>query len=67
MGYIVEKNINNKMYKVRFDGWGSKYDESYRFTSPKLFHFRSVVVGYTGQKKNPGLRADWKFTLKTHE
>lgn len=54
------------MYKVRFDGWGQKYDEYYRFTSPKLAPFRSIIIGYTGQKKNPGLRADWKFSLKAH-
>jgi hypothetical protein len=51
---------------VRFDGWGAKYDEPYRFTSMKLAPFRSIVIGYTGQKKNPGIRVDWKFTLKTH-
>jgi hypothetical protein len=26
VGYIIEKNLNTKFYKIRFDGWGSKYD-----------------------------------------
>lgn len=66
VGFIVEKNANAKYFKVRFDGWGEKYDEHYRFNSPKLAEFRSIVVGYTGQKKNPGVRNDWKFTLEGH-
>lgn len=67
VGYIIEKNANTRFYKVRFDGWGTKYDEYYRFTSPKLSHFRSIVIGYTGQKKNQAIRTDWKFTMKTHQ
>ena len=27
VGYILDKNTNTKWYKVRFDGWASKYDE----------------------------------------
>lgn len=27
VGYIVEKNVTTKTYKVRFDGWANKYDE----------------------------------------
>ena len=26
VGYIVEKNVTNKYFKVRFDGWSTKYD-----------------------------------------
>lgn len=48
---IIEKNVNTEFFKVRFDGWGEKYDEIYRFSSPKLVQFRTIVVGYTGQKK----------------
>ena len=66
VGYIVEKNINTRFFKVRFDGWSQKYDELYRFASTKLVDFRSVVVGYTGQKKNPGIRNEWKFSLPDH-
>jgi len=66
VGYIIEKNLNTRFFKVRFDGWGEKYDEIYRFSSPKLVQFRTIVVGYTGQKKNPGIRAGWKFNMKTH-
>jgi hypothetical protein len=25
------------------------------------------VIGYTGQKKNPGIRGDWKFTPENHK
>ncbi len=27
VGYIVDKNNITKTFKVRFDGWPSKYDE----------------------------------------
>lgn len=66
MGLIVEKNVANRNFKVRFDGWEAKYDENYRFNSPKLAHFRSIVTGYTGKKKFPATRPDWKFNIKTH-
>lgn len=66
VGYIVEKNLHTKLFKVRFDGWSAKYDEYYRFSSAKLIDFRGMVIGYTGQKKNPGIRPDWKFTLSDH-
>lgn len=26
VGYIIEKNANTRFFKVRFDGWGAKYD-----------------------------------------
>jgi hypothetical protein len=26
VGYIVEKNQNSKIFKIRFDGWASKHD-----------------------------------------
>ena len=61
VGYIIEKNVNSRFFKIRFDGWSSKYDEFFKFTTFRLADFRSVVVGYTGQKKNPGIRNDWKF------
>ena len=66
VGYLVQKNDHLRIWKVRFDGWSQKYDELYRFTSTKLLDFRSVVVGYTGQKKNPGIRNEWKFSLPDH-
>jgi hypothetical protein len=65
VGYIVEKN-QNKIFKVRFDGWASKHDELFLFNSQKLSDFRSIVIGYTGQKVNPGTRSGWKFTQKAH-
>ena len=27
VGYIVAKNSNTSLFKVRFDGWSSRYDE----------------------------------------
>lgn len=36
VGYIVDKNETLKSFKVRFDGWPSKYDEYYQFDNPKL-------------------------------
>ncbi len=35
----------------------------YKSTSYKLKPFRQIVIGYTGQKKNPAQREDWKFQL----
>ena len=67
VGYIVEKNFVNRFFKVRFDGWSQKYDEYFKFTSLKLLDFRACVIGYTGQKKNPGIRNDWKFSLPEHQ
>lgn len=67
MGLIVDKNLFTKHYKIRFDGWESKYNEPYKFGSPKLSHFRSIVIGYTGKKRFPGVRDDWKFNGKIHK
>jgi hypothetical protein len=40
--------------------------QNYKFNSLKLKPFRTVVVGYTGQQQNPGIR-EWKFLQVTHE
>lgn len=66
VGFIVSRYDHTKVFKVRFDGWPSKYDENYKFNSLKLKPFRTIVVGYTGQQQNPGIR-DWKFLQVTHE
>ena len=38
----------------------------YKFGSPKLQHFRTITLGYTGQKVNPAIRPHWKFSLEEH-
>ena len=55
--------MNTQFYKVRFDGWAAKYDEYFKFNSAKLQEFRSLIIGYTGQKKHAGIRSDWKFDM----
>ena len=48
--------------KVRCDGWSSRYDESLYHSevgtgrNSRIQPFRSVVRGYTGMQKTPGLR-----------
>ncbi len=29
--------------------------------------FRSLIIGYTGQKMNPAIRSGWKFTQESHQ
>ena len=42
VGYILAKNIEKKTFKLRFDGWASKYDEvrEHRFRST-IFNLQS--------------------------
>lgn len=37
---------------MHFEGWGSRYDETFKFNSLKINFFRKYSEGYTGQKKN---------------
>ena len=39
--------------RCHFDGWSSKWDLSYRWTSYKIAPFRRYSKGYTGQVKTP--------------
>lgn len=41
VGYIIEKNVTSHWYKIRFDGWASKYDEVSIFIN---FSFLSSTV-----------------------
>jgi hypothetical protein len=50
---------------------GTRYptdlSQYYLFNSSKLKHFRTVTIGYTGQKVHPAIRTGWKFELKQHQ
>jgi hypothetical protein len=61
VGLVLAKNEH--CIKIRNEGWPQKYDEiiaiadeSSTFKCSKIQPFRSIVRGYTGQKKNPGSR-----------
>lgn len=74
VGYVLERNEKARYFRVRFDGWQAKWDEvisfeiqTYFFSSPKLRHFRTMTLGYTGQKVHAAIRPGWKFDMKRHE
>lgn len=46
-----------------FDGWSSKWDLTYRWTSYKITAFRRCSRGYTGQVKTP-LRQNRTFEVE---
>lgn len=49
---------------------GMRYDtltiQYFPFSNTKLRHFRTITLGYTGQKIHPASRASWKFDSKQH-
>ena len=49
--------------RCHFDGWSSKWDLSYRWTSSKIAPFRRYSRGYTGQVKTP-LRSSRTFDVE---
>src|SRR5690242_16964625 len=48
VGEIVERTDDK--IKVHFEGWSSKYDETWSIKNRKVEHFRRYSKGYTGQK-----------------
>jgi hypothetical protein len=48
VGEIVERSDDK--IKVHFEGWSSKYDETWSIRNKKVEHFRRYSKGYTGQK-----------------
>jgi hypothetical protein len=54
--------------RCHFDGWSSRHDISYRWSSYKISPFRRFSKGYSGQHKTP-LRQNMHFTpefLRSH-
>jgi len=49
--------------RVHFDGWSSKWDVAYRWTSYRMAPFRRYSRGYTGQPRTP-LRQNLSFDLE---
>lgn len=49
--------------QLHFDGWSSKWDVGYRWTSYRIAPFRRYSAGYTGQPRTP-LRQNMTFDLK---
>ena len=52
--------------RCHFDGWSSRWDLQYRWTSYKIAPFRRYSKGYTGQVKTP-LRPNLTFEAATYQ
>jgi hypothetical protein len=72
VGLIVARNTSE--IKVRSEGWAAKYDEVISVSdepavprNSRIQPFRSLLRGYTGFQKIPGVRDHWKFTNEDHE
>lgn len=61
LAQIVYKDEN--VVKVHYDGWSSKWDIMFKWSSYKISPFRRYSKGYTGQIKMQ-LRSDLIFTVE---
>ncbi len=71
VGFVIFKNEH--CLKIRNEGWCQRYDEiipigdeANLLKNTRIQPFRSLIRGYTGQRKTPSVREHWKFTRADH-
>ena len=51
LAQVISRDENG--VRIHFDGWSTRHDVSYRWSSYKIAPFRRFSRGYTGQYKTP--------------
>ena len=62
LGQVVARD--DQAVKCHFDGWSSRWDSAFRWTSCKIAPLRRYSIGYTGQVKIP-LRAGMQLEIES--